>query len=208
MPPDPAYSESVNRLIDQFAQLPGIGRRTAGRLAFHILKANPNDALALSTAIRDVKSNVRNCSICYHLTEADPCPICADPRRNQRQILVVEQPRDVINLEQTHAYRGAYHVLLGHLAPLEGVGPETLTIQALLNRVTQAQQQNQQLEIILGTNPNMEGDGTALYLADLLTKHKHVSTTRLARGLPSGSQLEFANKAVLSDAINSRQPMQ
>ena len=207
MPNDPAYSDSVNRLIDQFARLPGIGRRTAERLAFHILKANREEAMALAAAVRDVKQNVRNCSVCYHLTEADPCPICSDGRRDQDQILVVEQPRDVINLEQTHSYRGTYHVLLGHLAPLEGIGPETLTVDAMMKRVKRAGQEGRRVEVILGTNPNMEGDGTALYLADQLARHPHVTVTRLARGLPAGSQLEFANKAVLSDAINSRQAM-
>lgn len=201
MPNEPVYTDSMNRLIDQFARLPGIGRRTAERLAFHILKARREDALALARAIEHVKTNVRHCSHCFNLTESDPCPICADARRDRHTILVVEQPRDVLALEQTHTYRGVYHVLLGRLAPLEGVGPGDLTVDALLKRVSGGGE----YEVILGTNPNMEGDGTALYIADALAKLPNVKVTRLARGLPTGSQLEYANKAVLSDAINSRQ---
>lgn len=209
--PDPAYSESMNRLIDRFARLPGIGRRTAERLAFHILKTNKDEALALAGAISDVKNNVRHCSVCYNLTESDPCAICTDDRRDPRTILVVEQPRDVINLEQTGAYAGRYHVLLGHIAPLEGVGPGDLTLAALIDRVTELADESATntpgagVEVILGTNPNLEGDGTALHIADRLASRPGVTVTRLARGLPAGTQLEYANRAVLSDAIVSRQ---
>jgi len=203
----PHYSESVNRLIEQFAKLPGIGWRTAERLAFHVLKSSGEEAKELAKAIRDVKNNVRNCSVCYHLTETDPCPICADPKRNRDKILVVEQPRDVINLEQTRSYDGLYHVLLGYLAPLEGIGPGELTVHALLDRVREAAEEGRALEIILGTNPNMEGDGTGLYIAEQLEPFEHVTLSRLARGLPAGTQLEYANKAVLSDAVHSRQPV-
>lgn len=208
MAKDSGYSESMNRLIDRLGRLPGIGRRTAERLAFHLLKAGRDEALALAQAISDVKNNVRHCSVCYNLTETDPCPICADPRRDQRKILVVEQPRDVISLEQTHAYDGVYHVLLGRISPLEGIGPSDLTIDALVQRITDAPPPPEPApEVILGTNPNLEGDGTALYIAERLTKvaRDGVTVTRLARGLPAGTQLEYANKAVLSDAITSRQ---
>ncbi len=206
MPDNPAYTDSMNRLIDQFARLPGIGRRTAERLAFHVLKSASDDALQLAHAISDVKQNVKHCSQCYNLTETDPCAICSDSRRDQRKILVVEQPKDVISLEQTHVYDGVYHVLLGHIAPLEGVQPADLSIAPLVERVKRLAE-DQPVEVILGTNPNMEGDGTALYLAEQLQKVAHCTVTRLARGLPVGTQLEYANKAVLSDAITSRQSL-
>jgi recombination protein RecR len=215
------YSASMNRLIEQLARLPGIGRRTAERLAFHILKTDKEEALGLAAAITDVKTNVHNCSVCYNLTETDPCPICADPRRDPRKILVVEQPKDVIILEQAHSYDGLYHVLLGHLSPLEGIGPDNLTIHALIERVKglltpvkpdlsrPGEGPDQPVEVILGTNPNMEGDGTALYTSGQLARIPGgpVHISRLARGLPVGTQLEYSNKAVLSDAITARQPM-
>jgi recombination protein RecR len=200
------YSASMERLISQFARLPGIGRRTAERLAFHVLRAERGDALALAQAIQDVKNNVRHCSICFNLTENDPCAICADPKRDPRKIMVVEQPRDLVSLEQTRAYDGVYHILLGHLSPLEGVGPANLTIDALAERVGKLSEGGL-VEVILGTNPNMEGDGTLLYVAERLAGIPGVSVTRLARGLPAGTQLEYANKAVLSDAISSRQAL-
>ena len=206
------YTDSMNQLIDEFARLPGIGRRTAERLAFHVLKAAPQDALALAKAIEKVKSSVRHCSTCFNLTEEDPCVICSSDQRNDRVILVVEQPKDVITLEQTGSYEGVYHVLLGHINPLEGIGPSDLTLNQLIDRVTTLaahsdanEEAPEGVEVILGLNPNMEGDGTGLYIIQQLEKIEHVSVTRLARGLPTGSQLEYANKAVLSDAINARQ---
>lgn len=206
---NPAYTDSMNRLIDEFARLPGIGRRTAERLAFHVLKAAPDDARQLARAIDDVKSNVKHCSRCYNLTEADPCAICAagdTHQRDGRKVLVVEQPKDVITLEQAHGYDGVYHVLLGHIAPLDGVGPGDLTIGPLVERCTRLAQRGA-VEVILGTNPNVEGDGTALHVAERLKAVAGVTVTRLARGLPTGTQLEYANKAVLADAIVSRQSM-
>ncbi len=207
MPKDHGYSESMNRLIAEFAKLPGIGRRTAERLAFHVLKSGKDEAMALARAVADVKKNVRHCSICFTLTETDPCPICSDTQRDQTKILVVEQPRDLMSLEQTRAYTGVYHVLLGRLSPLEGIGPGELTIDALVDRVTKQSQQGAHVEVILGTNPNLEGDGTSLYVAQRLEKIPNATVTRLARGLPAGTQLEYANKAILSDAITSRQPV-
>jgi len=210
MAENPAYTDSMNRLIDEFARLPGIGRRTAERLAFHVLKTPAEQATRLARAIDDVKTNVRHCSICFNLTESDPCAICSDPRRDGRQILVVEQPKDVIALEQTGAYRGRYHVLLGRLAPLEGIQSGDLTIEALRERAQALAEEKpgEPIEIILGTNPNLEGDGTALLVAEQLQTIPAVRLTRLARGLPSGSQLEYANRAVLSDAIHSRQKIE
>ncbi len=209
-----AYTESMNRLIDEFSRLPGIGRRTAERLSFFVLKAEEGEAMKLAGAIEDVKRNVKHCSVCYNLTESDPCVICGDERRDGRKILVVEEPRDVISLEQTHVYDGVYHVLLGHLSPLEGVGVGDLTIDALVERVRRMVGDGDgKVEVILGTNPNMEGDGTSLYIADRLEgiggegEAEVVVVTRLARGLPAGTQLEYANKSVLSDAITSRREL-
>jgi len=206
---NPAYTDSMNRLIAEFARLPGIGRRTAERLAFHVLKQSPEKALELARAIEDVKTNVTHCSSCFNLTEADPCTICAAAqagRRDERRILVVEQPRDVISLEATGVFDGVYHVLLGRITPLEGVGPDDLTIGALVGRARKLAASGA-VEVILGTNPNLEGDGTALHVAEALKPIRNVNVTRLARGLPSGGQLDLANKTVLADAITSRGKM-
>jgi recombination protein RecR len=190
---------SLTRLMAEFEKLPGIGPRSAERLAFHILKSNKDDALALATAIQDVKQNVGHCRICYNLTETDPCAICANPRRDQSRIFVVEQPKDVLMLESTGLVNGVYHVLLGHIAPLDGIEPGDLTIDALIERVRAGGIQ----EIVLATNPTMEGEGTALHIKSVLSG-QNVPVTRLARGLPSGSQIEFANRAMLQDAIEGR----
>lgn len=193
-------SESLTRLVEQFGRLPGIGKKTAERLAFHVLRVNKTEALALADAIRDVKENVRHCRNCYHLTQEELCEICRDPRRDPQTLCVVEQPRDLLALEQIGAYRGVYHVLLGRIAPLDGVGPDQLTIAALVARVRAAGVR----EVIMATNPTLEGDGTALYIAQQLAGLP-VQITRLARGLASGSVLEFANKEILSDALSGRQ---
>lgn len=204
------YPRAVNDLIDQFAKLPGIGRRTAERLAFHILKSNEKEAMALSRAITDVKKTVRHCSICFNLTDQDPCPICSDPRRERGVVLVVEQPKDLIALEQTGLHRGVYHVLMGHVSPLDDIGPEDLTGSDLLRRIDDPSKnsggENVQ-EVVFGLNPTLEGDGTALMLAEEIRK-RGVTVSRLARGLPSGSQLEYVNKAVLADALQGRQKME
>ncbi len=199
------YSASVQRLIELFGRLPGVGTRSAERMVFHILKSQPEEALALAEAIRAVKEQVRHCHICHQLTEADPCAICADPGRDHSVICVVEQPKDLFQLEATGAYDGVYHVLLGRLAPLEGLGPEKLTVPALLERARQRDADGRPVvrEIILATNPTMEGDGTALYLQSQL-QGAGITITRLARGLPSGAQIENANKTILSDALAGR----
>lgn len=205
----PALPESVRRLVDEFAKLPGIGRRSAERLAFWVLKSTTPEAMALAEAIALVKRSVRHCGICRTLTDVDPCPICADPRRDAGAVLVVEQPKDLIALEQTGMWRGVYHVLLGRLDPLDGVGPESLTVAALLERIDRPERNargERIREIVLGLNPDMEGDSTALHLADE-ARRRGVSVTRLARGLPSGSQIEFANPSVLADAIQGRQTL-
>lgn len=208
--PAPAYPESVERLVVELARLPGIGRRSAERLAFHILKADTSAATALSNAITDVKMAVRHCSYCYNLADKDPCQVCDDPRRDRSKVLIVEQPKDLIALEQTGMYRGLYHVLMGRISPLDGVGPGDLTIADLIGRVDDPEKNAGGVkieEIILGLNPTLEGDGTAMYLAEQLHTHD-VKVSRLARGLPTGWQLEYANKAVLADAIEGRQEIE
>ena len=193
-------TESVVRLIDQFAKLPGIGRKSAERLAYHVLRVNKAEAVALADAIRDVRENVRYCATCYNLAEGEQCTVCSDVRRDQAVLCIVEQPRDLMSLEQAGVFRGLYHVLLGRIAPLEGVGPEQLTIDKLLSRVASGQFR----EIIMATNPTVEGDGTALYLSNLLADYP-VEITRLARGITTGSILEYTNKEILADALSGRQ---
>lgn len=199
-----SYTQSIQNLINEFASLPGIGLRSAERIAFHLLKQNPADALRLADAIRDVKTRIRHCSICYNLTEADPCGICTDASRDQSVICVVEQPKDLLSLESAGLYRGGYHVLLGRIAPLDGMEPSDVTIEPLLHRLESGAVR----EIIMGTNPNLEGDGTALHIQNEVgLRFPHVKVTRLARGLAAGSNIEYANKSVLADAIAGRQSM-
>ena len=193
-------SESLTKLVDEFAKLPGIGRKSAERLAYHVLRIHKTEALALVDAIRNVKENVHYCRVCYNLAEAEECMICTDARRDATLLCVVEQPRDLIALEQAGTYRGLYHVLLGRLAPLEGIGPEQLMLDPLIDRVRGGQFR----EVIMGTNPTLEGDGTALYISNLLADYP-VEITRLARGITTGSVLEFANKEILADALAGRQ---
>lgn len=206
------YPLAVRELIERLSGLPGIGMRSAERLAFHILKSNANDALALSSAIRAVKESVQHCKVCFNLSDEDVCLVCSDRRRDRSVICVVEQPKDLIALEQTGMYKGLYHVLMGRLSPLDGVGPDDLTISHLVGRVKRSQEAGDGdgririEEIVLGLNPTLEGDGTALYLAQELTS-TGIRVTRLARGVPTGSSLEFANKAVLGDALMGRQDM-
>ncbi len=203
------YPESVNRLIQAFSVLPGIGGRTAQRLAFWVLKASREEALTLSEAIASVKESVRHCPVCWNPADTSPCHLCADESRDGSIVMVVEQPKDLINLEQTGRYRGLYHVLMGRLDPLDGVGPESITAVDLLARVTDETRNARGVpvrEVILALNPDLEGDSTGLYLAEILKGHP-VKVTRLARGLPSGSQIEFANRAALADAILLRQPL-
>jgi len=189
--------------MNELARLPGIGMRSAERIAFHLLKQPPAEALKLSDAIRDVKTRIRNCSVCFNLTESDPCSICADESRDHGVVCIVEQPKDLLALESTGLYKGVYHVLLGRISPLEGVEPSDLTIDALMKRLASRMTR----EVIMGTNPNMEGDGTALHLQSLIGQFPNVAVTRLARGLPSGSNIEYANRNILADAIAGRQKM-
>jgi recombination protein RecR len=198
-----SYTQSLENLIERLSHLPGIGTRSAERIAFHLLKEKPEEALSLADAIRDVKTRIRHCSICYNLTEADPCAICSDASRDQSVVCVVEQPKDLLALEAAGLYRGVYHVLLGRIAPLEGVGEGDLTIAALIKRLEGGIIR----EVIMGTNPTMEGDGTALHLVSLMARFAQVQVTRLARGLPAGSNIEHANRNILADAISGRQKM-
>ncbi|MCK4661116.1 MAG: recombination protein RecR [Phycisphaerae bacterium] len=194
--------ESLERLKEEFQKLPGIGARSAERLAFHLLLGSREQAAALSQAILDVKDNVKYCRECFNFTEQDPCTICSDPQRDGAELWVVEQPKDLMALESTGLIRGRYHVLLGHLAPLEGVEPGNLTIDALVKRVKQGTVR----EVVLATNPTAEGDGTALYIESLLSEFE-VQVTRPARGLAVGSQLEYATPGMLESAIRGRIPM-
>lgn len=195
-------SQSVTELVAQLGRLPGIGKKTAERLAYHLLRVHESEAFALSDAIRKVRENVRYCSVCYNLAEESLCGVCQNPQRDTSLLCIVEQPRDLIALEQTGIYRGLYHVLLGRIAPLDGIGPDQLTIEALVDRVRAGNFK----EVIMATNPNVEGDGTALFISNQLAPYP-VQLTRLARGVTSGSVLEFTNKEILSDALSGRQKL-
>lgn len=194
--------ESLESLKRAFQKLPGIGPRSAERLAFHILRGTREEAAVLAEAVLAVKDKVFHCRTCFNLTESDPCAVCRSPSRDSGEIWVVEQPKDVIALEQTGLVRGVYHVLMGHIAPLEGVEPGDLTIDALVERVRGGDVR----EVVLATNPTMEGDGTALYIESVL-REESVKVTRLARGLAVGSQLEYATAGMLEAAIRGRAPM-
>ena len=194
-----AYTESMMRLMEELGKLPGIGERTAERLALHILKASDEEAMALARAIRDVKKKTRPCSVCCGITEEDPCPICSDPRRDPSVICVVEQPRDLVAIEKTGAYRGVYHVLMGRIAPLEDVHPEDLTLDRLVERVKAGGVS----EVILYTNPDLEGDVTAQHLAKVLGP-LGVKVSLPARGIPTGSHIEYSSDTILRDALDGR----
>jgi recombination protein RecR len=195
------YAAPVENLISQLARLPGVGQRTAQRLAFHLLRATPEDAQALAAAIVEVKERIGFCERCFNLAEGPLCVICADARRDQSLICVVEDPSDVVALERTHEYRGLYHVLGGALSPIDGVDPEDLRINELLERVAGGEV----AEVLLATNPNMTGEATAGYLADRLRGQTRV--TRLASGLPVGGDLEYADEVTLGRALAGRREM-
>jgi recombination protein RecR len=199
--PAPVLSPAVENLVAQLTRLPGIGTRTAQRLAFHLLSARKDDALALAAAIQEVKERVRFCRECGNLTEEEVCAICSDARRDRSVVCVVEQPVDVVSLERTHEYRGLYHVLGGSLSPLDGVEPEHLRIAELLERVAGGEIQ----EVVLATNPNMTGEATAAFLADRV--RGRVRVTRLASGLPVGGDLEYADEVTLGRALAGRREL-
>jgi recombination protein RecR len=195
------FSPAVENLVSQLTRLPGVGTRTAQRLAFHILRVPKDEAVALAGAIAEVKERVRFCAECGNLTEEDVCTICRDARRDRAVVCVVEQPADLISLERTHEFRGLYHVLGGALSPIDGVEPEHLRIGELLQRV----ERNGIEEVVLATNPNMTGEATAAYLADRL--RGRVRVTRLASGLPVGGDLEYADEVTLGRALVGRREM-
>jgi recombination protein RecR len=194
-------AESVEKLINLLARLPGIGRKSAGRLAFHLLKIQKEEALELADAIRDVKEKVGFCSVCYSISESDPCHICSDPNRRNDVICVLEESVDLAAMEKVEGYNGLYHILCGRISPLDGVGPDDLKIKELLDRIN-----SDVKEVIIATNPNVEGEATALYLAKLL-KPLDIKVTRIARGLPVGSDLEYADGVTLSRALEGRQEL-
>ncbi len=201
------YPTSVEGLIDRFGRLPGVGRRTAERLALHILKLDAVEAKKLARAIDEVKDAVQHCRVCFNFADGKRCSVCADARRDRSAVMVVEQPGDLIALEQTGMWRGLYHVLLGRVSPLEGVQVEDVTIADLLARVDEPEERNpggeRVREVVLALNPTLEGDGTALHLMAELER-RGVDVSRLARGLPAGGQINLSNKAILADAIAGR----
>jgi recombination protein RecR len=194
------YAKPVARLIDHLARLPGIGPKTAQRLAFHLLNAPAEVALGLARAVEEARNKVRACSVCGYLTDQDPCFICRDDRRRRDLLCVVERPRDVVAMEKARSFRGLYHVLQGAISPMDGVGPEQLNIRKLLQRLEGGTVK----EVILAMNPTVEGDATALYLAGLL-RNFDIRLTRLAHGLPVGADLEYADEVTLSKAMEGRQ---
>jgi recombination protein RecR len=196
------YPEPVARLIDALQKLPGIGPKTAQRLTFFLLKRPADEVQALAQALGQLKSQIVHCSVCFNITEEDPCRICKDPARDARLLCVVEEPNDLLAIERTGQFRGRYHVLLGALSPLDGIGPEDLKVRELLARL-EAQPVE---EVILATNPNVEGEATAIYLAKLL-KPFALRVTRIARGLPVGGDLEYADEVTLGKALEGRREM-
>lgn len=197
-----SYPESVQKLIDQFSKLPGIGARTAERLALHLLRSSKDEALALADAVREVKARIKRCRVCHNLSDTDPCHICSDHARDTSVICVVEEPRDVTAIEKSGAYRGLYHVLMGRYAPLDEMDESSLTIGSLLKRVKGAGVK----EVIIATNPNLEGDVTATLLSERL-KGSAAKVTRIARGVPQGSQIEHVSGAILTDALKGRRSL-
>jgi recombination protein RecR len=195
----------VARLIEEFSKLPGIGTKTAQRLAYHVLRSSTDDARALAAALVAIKEQVDYCSVCCNITEAgvDPCDICADPRRETQRICVVEEPLDVLAIERTGEFRGLYHVLHGAISPIDGIGPERLRTRELLVRVAEGGVE----EVVLATNPNLEGEATAMYLADLLGSHVP-NVTRIARGLPVGGDLEYADDVTLIRSLQGRRAVE
>lgn len=195
----PTHAEPVERLINELSKLPGIGRKTAARLAFHILRIPKREAQELARGIIDVKERIHPCSVCFNLTDQDPCRICSDSRRNDEVICVVEEPNDLMAIEGTGDFRGKYHVLHGTLSPLEGIGPEDIKVKELLRRLEAGRVK----EVIMATNPNVEGGATALYLTELI-KPLGVKVTRIAYGIPMGGDIEYTDGVTLAKALEGR----
>ena len=198
-----SYPESMLNLMRELGRMPGVGQKSAERLAHYVLELPHDEAMQLATAIRNVKQNINHCSICCNIGETDPCHICGDHRRDHKKVCVVEQPKDLFAIEKAGFYEGVYHVLFGHIDPLENVDPEDINIDKLVDRA----RNNGIQEVIIATNPNLEGDVTAMYILEQL-EPLGVKVTQLARGVPSGSYLEYANSAVIADAIHGRKSIQ
>ena len=192
-----SFPDSILQLIDAFSSFPGIGKKTAQRMAFHVLRSSSNIASQLSESVINMKSKIRFCSVCNGITENDPCNICSNPKRDESSICIVEQASDVYTFEKTNSYHGVYHVLGGVLSPLDGVGPDDLALESLISRVKPG------YEIVIATNPSIEGEATSLYIAKLLNEQS-VKVTRLARGLPMGGDLEYLDEATLMRAMEGR----
>jgi len=198
----PDFAAPLQRLIDEFRRLPGVGQKSAQRLAFHVLRASREDAARLAGALLDVKDNLGICAECNNISDAELCPYCRDPARNRTQICVVEEPHNILPIETTRTFDGVYHVLHGSISPLRGIGPEQLKIKGLLERIGRGEA----TEIILATNPTVEGEATAAYLSRLL-KPLGVKVTRIAMGIPVGSDLEFADEVTMSKSLENRREM-
>lgn len=195
------YPKPLARLIEELVRLPGVGPKTAQRLAFFLINQSPAEVESLAESIIEAKRRIRYCSQCFHITEEDPCAICSDPKRNHRFICVVEDPRDVIAIERTKSFDGVYHVLHGAISPLEGIGPNQLRVKELVARITPEVE-----EVVLATNPNVEGEATAMYLARLL-KPVGVKVTRMAHGMPVGGDLEYVDEVTLTKALEGRREL-
>jgi recombination protein RecR len=196
------FAEPMARLIEELKKLPGVGSKSAQRLAFHILRSSDDDAEALAAAVRDVKASLRLCSICNNITDVDPCNYCSSPTRNQRLVCVVEEPTNIAAIEKTKHFNGTYHVLHGSLSPLHGVGPDQLRITNLLRRVESAQLD----EVIIATNPTVEGEATAVYLSQQL-RRPGLRVTRIAMGIPVGSDIEYADEITMLKAMEGRRDL-
>lgn len=194
--------KSIQRLIEEFSKLPGIGPKTAARLTFYLLSKSLEDVQNLGKAIYHLKRNLLSCSQCFSISETDPCPICKDPKRDRKTILVVQTPLDLLAVEKTKQYKGLYHVLGGAIVPMEGIGPEDLRIKELLDRISK--DKDNISEIILATNPDLEGEATAMYIRQKIPKIKSIKVTRIARGLPVGGDLEYADEMTLTRALEGR----
>lgn len=196
------FAQPINQLIEELAKLPGIGKKTAQRLAFHILSADNESAMALANAIVNAKKNIRYCTKCYNLTDKNPCLICSNPKRDQKVICVVESPKDVVAMERTREFNGLYHVLHGSISPMDGIGPNDIRIKELLERLRELEVE----EIIMATNSTIEGEATAMYVSKLL-KPMGIKITRIAHGIPVGGDLEYADEVTLSKALEGRREL-
>ncbi|RBP42791.1 recombination mediator RecR [Garciella nitratireducens] len=193
------YAAPIEKLMEEFSKLPGVGNKTAQRLAFHVLNISKEDAYQLANSIIEAKEKIKQCSICQNITDVDPCNICRDPKRNEEVICVVQESRDIVAIEKTREFKGKYHVLHGAISPMEGIGPNDICIKELLERL----QKEQVKEIILATNPSIEGEATAMYIAKLI-KPLGIKVTRLAHGIPIGGDLEYTDEVTISKALEGR----